>query len=320
MEIGQFFKMKYKVGITNKNDRNIIVKAELSVLGYVLSKMKPIITNKPIVKNIVKPKALGYESLRDLPSLLKKPFSLSKVIFVPLVTKYGTPSNVDHEAIKAPVGFASPNSPAIHNPRLIPSQNIRFQKLSLLRRDFMKFISVFKSNITSFILPRFSSRIKAISAFVVIFHILSAQIATADDLSDMISKAESKHNIPKGLLASIAKVESSGNPYALNISGRQVQASSKNDAIKIASSYVKQGTTNIDVGVMQINYHWHGENFESLEKMFTLENNIEYAAKLLCSLYHQHGSWNKAVRFYHSSKPEYYQKYAKKVMITWLNG
>ena len=43
------------------------------------------------------------------------------------------------------------------------------------------------------------------------------------------------------------------------------------------------GLINIDVGVMQLNYRWHGGEFDNLGEMLTPESNINYAAKLLGS-------------------------------------
>ena len=70
---------------------------------------------------------------------------------------------------------------------------------------------------------------------------------------------------------------------------------------------------------MQLNYRWHGGEFDSLVEMLTPESNINYAAKLLGSLYAQHGTWHKAVRYYHSATPEHHRKYSRKVVLCWLN-
>ena len=71
---------------------------------------------------------------------------------------------------------------------------------------------------------------------------------------------------------------------------------------------------------MQINWRWHGENFNSTSEMLEPKHNIEYAAKFLTRLYQQHGSWPKAVRHYHSANPEYHRKYSRKVIVAWLDS
>lgn len=121
-------------------------------------------------------------------------------------------------------------------------------------------------------------------------------------------------------MLSIARVESGINPYALNVKGKPLFAKSIQDAKDTIQSNLNSGVTNIDIGVMQINYRWHGEKFLNIDEMLDPVKNIDYAAKHLCGLYKFHGSWTKAIRYYHSSNPEFYKKYSRKVIITWLNS
>ena len=120
------------------------------------------------------------------------------------------------------------------------------------------------------------------------------------------------------MLQSIASVESGNKPYALNISGRTIFANSKEEAVEIVRLYQERGVTNIDLGLAQINLYWHGKHFSSISEMLEPKYNIEYAAKFLSQLYQRHGSWNKAVRYYHSANPQYHIKYSRKVLISWL--
>ena len=107
-------------------------------------------------------------------------------------------------------------------------------------------------------------------------------------------------------------------PYALNIAGKPVIATSKQEAVAVARNHLDQGRSNIDLGVMQLNFYWHGSHFKNIEEMLTPSSNINYGAKFLSDLYRQHGSWQKAVRYYHSSSPEHYKQYSRKVLISWL--
>jgi len=96
-------------------------------------------------------------------------------------------------------------------------------------------------------------------------------------------------------------------------------AKSSLEASKIIRPYLKKGYTNIDIGIAQINWHWHGYNFKSVDEMLIPENNIRYAAKVLTDLYKKHGDWQKVVRFYHSAKPHHHRKYSRKVLLSWLS-
>ena len=102
------------------------------------------------------------------------------------------------------------------------------------------------------------------------------------------------------------------------IAGKAVIATSKQEAVAVARHHLDQGRSNIDLGVMQLNFYWHGKHFENIEEMLTPSSNINYGAKFLSDLYRQHGSWQKAVRYYHSSSPEHYRQYSRKVLISWL--
>ena len=64
---------------------------------------------------------------------------------------------------------------------------------------------------------------------------------------------------------------------------------------------------------MQLNFRWHGKAFANLEEMLNPEKNIDYAARLLCSLYKKHGKWHSAVRHYHSAKDKHNMRYSRRV-------
>lgn len=146
-----------------------------------------------------------------------------------------------------------------------------------------------------------------------------ANIAHSENnLTAMIASAEKTHQIPSGLLAAIAKVESNTKAYALNIDGKPVLEKSLQDASRAVRSKITSGIKNIDVGVMQLNYRWHGGEFNNITQMLMPENNIEYAANLLKSLRVKHGSWHKAIKYYHSANPEHHRKYSRKVVSCWL--
>ncbi|MBM3467738.1 MAG: lytic transglycosylase domain-containing protein [Alphaproteobacteria bacterium] len=135
-----------------------------------------------------------------------------------------------------------------------------------------------------------------------------------------IAAVEQRNEIPRGLLSAIVSIESGFNPTAVNIEGKSVITNNKYEAIKIIKNAVNQGVTNIDVGIAQINYRWHKDNFRNIEEMINPTANIEYAAKLLLSLFKQHGTWHKAIRHYHSANPNHHNQYSRKVVIAWLGS
>ena len=73
----------------------------------------------------------------------------------------------------------------------------------------------------------------------------------------------------------------------------------------------KLDTRSVDIGLMQINWKFHGRHFESLAQLFEPDVNVAYAAKYLRKLLSQHGSTERAVAFYHSNTQRYQSQYLK---------
>lgn len=120
---------------------------------------------------------------------------------------------------------------------------------------------------------------------------------------EMIS-ASAMHKVPLGVLYAVGMTETgkkgSLHPYALNIEGRTVFTNSAQDAIKSFKLARLTGAKLIDLGCMQINHHYHGSKFSSVEEMLDPHKNVEYAAKFLSELRVQEGSWTMAVARYHA--------------------
>ena len=80
---------------------------------------------------------------------------------------------------------------------------------------------------------------------------------------------------------------------------------------------VSNGSKNIDVGCMQLNYRWHKGAFNSLDDMFDPEKNIQYAAKFVKELYGRHQNWEDVIKHYHSNKKKFNVPYYQKVSKVW---
>ena len=319
--IGQFLCMKYKVlnkkNILNNNGADISSLSSLACESII----EPITIIAPIEAKNTPPNAVGYLSFNEIPLLSKKPSSLLKVSLEALTAINGTPRIVTHEEIAAPVGYCLPNWKVTNQPIVIPNQNIKFQKLSWVQRDLSQLIKLLIFKVTRLILPCFGLSHQVKLMLLMIFLLFLSTNAMADDhITKLIKKIEYQYNIPSGLLLALADVESAYQPYALNMAGKSVISDSIEQAKHIAEKYLQKGTGSIDIGVMQLNYFWHGKNFASVSEMLVPKKNINYAAQLLTSLYKQHGSWQKAVQHYHSATPKYHRQYSQKVLSSWLRG
>jgi soluble lytic murein transglycosylase-like protein len=119
-----------------------------------------------------------------------------------------------------------------------------------------------------------------------------------------IVAAAAKYGIPAGILYSVGLTETgrkgSLQPYAMNIEGKAVFASSAAEVLERFAAARASGAKLIDLGCMQINYHFHGEKFGSPEAMLDPRANVEYAARFLADLHARHETWTMAVARYHA--------------------
>lgn len=86
----------------------------------------------------------------------------------------------------------------------------------------------------------------------------------------------------------------------MNIEGKAVFKHSAREAIAAFNEAQSHGATLIDLGCMQINHHYHGANFASIEEMFDPRRNVDYATRFLVRLKARHTSWSLAVARYHA--------------------
>jgi hypothetical protein len=94
-------------------------------------------------------------------------------------------------------------------------------------------------------------------------------------------------------------------PWAVNREGQGHWFKTRDEALAFAKKSIAEGRKSFDVGCFQINYHWHGANFPSIEAMFEPEAGADYAARFLQDLYSESGSWSRAAGSYHSRTPQY---------------
>lgn len=140
----------------------------------------------------------------------------------------------------------------------------------------------------------------------------SAIAGVVPDCEAMATRIGAAEGLPAGLLPAIARIESGRRvertvrawPWTLNHAGRGLYFETREEALAYLRQTVADGPRNIDVGCMQINHYWHGENFPSVEVMIDPETNIRYAVRFLKELYASKGSWEAAVRHYHSPDPD----------------
>ncbi len=98
-------------------------------------------------------------------------------------------------------------------------------------------------------------------------------------------------------------------PWTVNMEGKGFWFDTREEALAYVTERYNAGARSFDVGCFQINYKWHGMNFESIEAMFDPMTNATYAAQLLGGLYDEFGDWTKAAGAYHSRTETYASRY-----------
>ena len=95
-----------------------------------------------------------------------------------------------------------------------------------------------------------------------------------------MTEAAAKYRIPLGILFAIALTETGINAnlhaYALNLEGNTVYSLGKSEAIQKFNAARASGMKLIDVGCMQLNWYYHGENFSSVAEMLDPHKNVDY--------------------------------------------
>lgn len=129
--------------------------------------------------------------------------------------------------------------------------------------------------------------------------------------------AAQRHGVPLDVMRAIALVETGRTrggslqpwAWAIHSEGQGHWLESRDAALAHVRQTLARGVRNIDLGCFQINYHWHGHEFQSIEAMIDPARNADYAARLLRGHHARLGSWTAAAGAYHSTTPEYATRY-----------
>jgi soluble lytic murein transglycosylase-like protein len=138
--------------------------------------------------------------------------------------------------------------------------------------------------------------------------------------TDEIVPAARRHGVPESVALTVARVESGGNPLAMNIEGWPVWAHSPDAAVNAVRKLRAAGVVSIDVGCMQISLKHHPAAFARLEDAFDPRANVDYGIRFLKQLHTRTGSWGKAIASYHSSDPKRQGIYLRSVLTKFVDG
>jgi hypothetical protein len=137
-----------------------------------------------------------------------------------------------------------------------------------------------------------------------------------------------QHQIPGAILYAVALAESgmvlkSGKfrawPWTLNVAGKPKRYKTRKEAWKAIRYFMKQGIRSIDIGLLQVNWHWNGNKLGNTWTALDPVFNAKTGAKILQQAFAIKRNWPEAIGHYHSpgKKPgQKYRanKYSKRVM------
>ncbi|MFA6019975.1 MAG: tetratricopeptide repeat protein [Rhodospirillales bacterium] len=125
-----------------------------------------------------------------------------------------------------------------------------------------------------------------------------------------IAEAETRLNLPKGLLYAIATVESVYRdpqtnvrapwPWTINAGGVGRFHPSIDEAKAAVVRELSRNVDSVDVGCMQVNLRAHPKTFSSLDLAFDPNTNVAAGADILLANYNDTNSWSEAIRRYHA--------------------
>ncbi|AOY97706.1 lytic transglycosylase (plasmid) [Cupriavidus sp. USMAA2-4] len=119
--------------------------------------------------------------------------------------------------------------------------------------------------------------------------------------------AQMRERVDPAVLASIAMNESSYRgqpwPWTLNVAGQGFFFASREDAYAAIQALLSAKRCDFDVGLMQVNWCFHGKRFGSAWDALAPATNIRAAESILLDNRQRSGSSMQAVAWYHSANP-----------------
>lgn len=153
--------------------------------------------------------------------------------------------------------------------------------------------------------------------YIVFLLIFTPTASLAGGLCEAAAERAARNNsVPLPILQAVALAETGRNPtgqreaalrpwpWTIHSNGRGHWFATRTEAVHFVTQLIGRGQRNIDIGCFQINLHWHGAKFRTIDQMFDPQANADYAAQFLSALFRQTQDWRSAVGRYHSRNPD----------------
>lgn len=148
---------------------------------------------------------------------------------------------------------------------------------------------------------------------------LSAQTAwaNAQECVAAVRRISAETRVPADVLLGITLTETGRTqdghlqpwPWTANFRGRGHWFETRADALAFARARLANGQRSFDLGCFQINWRWHGDQFQTPADLLDPVSAGRYAAQLLRRFFAELGSWERAAGAYHSRTPRFANRY-----------
>ena len=138
----------------------------------------------------------------------------------------------------------------------------------------------------------------------------------------------SERSIPSAVLYAVALTESGKQvaskgvyrpwPWTLNVAGRGYFFDSRLAAWQALTGWLKDGIRSVDIGLMQVNWHYHEERLGTPWQALDPYHNLRVGAEILQACYTARQDWWASVGCYHApANPQRADQYRRRVLSRW---
>lgn len=106
-------------------------------------------------------------------------------------------------------------------------------------------------------------------------------------------------------------------PWTLNAAGTPLRFKTHRATYEALRARLDADQTNVDIGLMQVNWGYHAHRFETIDEAVDPYRNIRVGALILREEYERRGDWWEAVGHYHSYRPRTADAYSESVRRLW---
>ncbi len=144
-----------------------------------------------------------------------------------------------------------------------------------------------------------------------VFWAASATSLSSVAVPPAFQRVAAQTGVPAEVLYSIAQTESGMSlngygfgpwPWTLNVAGKPERFDTEREAVARLEALLNEGVTNIDIGLMQVNWWYHRHRFAGPKEALDAYRNLEVGARILRELWDAEQDLWRAIGSYHAGE------------------